>query len=73
MEPAHSPVNLIVSHPAVTVPDVLGSTLSGAAASIRAAFLVVGTVSSASDCLNPGTVRAQNPRQAGQRRGRNRQ
>ena len=61
VEPAHSPVNLIVSHPAVTVPDVLGSTLSNAVASIRAAFLVVGKVSSYSNCLDPGTVQAQNP------------
>jgi hypothetical protein len=61
VEPAHSPVNLIVSHPAVTVPDVLGSTQSEAVASIGAAFLVVGKVSSYSNCLDPGTVRAQNP------------
>jgi hypothetical protein len=61
VEPAHSPVDLVVSRGAVTVPNVLSLTKSQAVAAIHAAGLVVGTVSSLNNCVDPGTVQSQNP------------
>jgi hypothetical protein len=61
VEPVHSPVDLVVSRGAVTVPNVLSLDKSLAVAAIHAAGLVVGTVSHIDNCVDPGTVQTQHP------------
>jgi beta-lactam-binding protein with PASTA domain len=54
-------VNLVESSGNATVPNVLGDLKAEAFSHIRGAGLVVGTVTSVDDCIDPGRVGQQYP------------